>query len=369
MLNGDFTTYFRCPASHISYGQNVSTYVVGWFSPNAGTPDFFHRCALKTRVHVPQNFATNLEPMAGEGYIGLILRADTATYRFTPTYTEHITGILTEPLKPQQKYLVRLYYSFSPHSGIRTNSFGIYFSSHKPAFSDIADIYDFQPQLILKPDSELHINPGWHKLEGIYIAEGGERYITIGNFNAVKESIIIPHRPKKITDVRFFAYYVFDHINVLPLKGAIDTTGFNLLFRGHKTDTLQFDRQQNNTEIAYEVGRTYILQNVYFDFRQSQLRKDSYEELDKIVAFLKDNPDIHILIIGHTDNVGSTRYNLQLSRERARSVFTYLYRQGIPLERMSYEGKGFSEPIADNETELGRQMNRRVEIMFFRKTQ
>lgn len=366
VLNGNFNNYFRCPTSHVSYGQNVSSFLVGWFSPNSGTPDFFHRCANKTKVHVPNNFATNLEPVDGNGYIGLILRADTSTYRFTPTYTEHITGILVEPLKAEKKYKVQLYYSFSPYSGIQTHSIGIYFSAFKPYFSDIDDSYDFTPQLILHPDSILHTSQKWHKLEGIYIAHGGERYITIGNFESVAKSKIIPNRPKKITDVRFFAYYVFDNVNVSLLEEEEDTTGYNLVYRPPQKKT-ETDKQINSDEsVFYELNKKYILHNLYFDYRQSIIRPESFTELNKIVEFLNSNPDLHIKIIGHTDNIGSARYNKHLSEERAKSVFRYLYSKGIPLHRMSYEGKGFNEPIADNETELGRQINRRVEVIFYK---
>lgn len=369
VLNGNFNNYFRCPTSHVSYGQNVSSFLVGWFSPNSGTPDFFHRCATKTKVHVPNNFATMLEPVDGNGYIGLILRADTSTYRFTPTYTEHITGILLEPLKAEKKYKVQLYYSFSPNSGIKTQSIGIYFSAFKPYFSDIADSYDFMPQLILHPDSILHISQRWHKLEGVYIANGGERYITIGNFEPVAQSKIIPNRPKKISDVRFFAYYVFDNVNVSPLEEEDDTTSYNLIYRPTKLKT-EPDRLVTSYEsVYYELNKKYILHNLYFDYRQSIIRTESFTELNKIVEFLNSNPNLHIKIIGHTDNIGSARYNMQLSKERAKSVFTYLYSKGIPIYRMSYEGKGFDEPIADNETELGRQINRRVEVIFYKKNE
>ena len=77
---------------------------------------------------------------------------------------------------------------------------------------------------------------------------------------------------------------------------------------------------------------------------------------------MSDNPEVHILITGHTDNTGSLDYNMKLSAERAGAVYTALVERGIAPSRITYEGRGPNEPVATNDTEEGRAANRRVEF-------
>ncbi|MDR3268391.1 MAG: OmpA family protein [Tannerella sp.] len=87
--------------------------------------------------------------------------------------------------------------------------------------------------------------------------------------------------------------------------------------------------------------------------------------LHTLATNLNDHPDTGIKIIGHTDNTGQMAYNRILSEKRAKSVFDFLAAQGINAERMTYEGRGFREPAADNRTAEGRTKNRRVDIYLF----
>ena len=77
---------------------------------------------------------------------------------------------------------------------------------------------------------------------------------------------------------------------------------------------------------------------------------------------LNENPEVRILIGGHTDGIGDAAYNLKLSEERAKVVFHYLTDKGVAPERLTYKGFGASNPIADNSTDAGRAKNRRTEV-------
>ena len=110
-------------------------------------------------------------------------------------------------------------------------------------------------------------------------------------------------------------------------------------------------------------GAVMRLQNIYFGFNRSVLQPSAYSELDKLVGFMKENPEIKILIAGYTDNTGSWDYNLKLSLERAKVVFDYLVSKGIDAKRMQYKGFGNRHPLLTNETPQGRAANRRTEIM------
>lgn len=111
-----------------------------------------------------------------------------------------------------------------------------------------------------------------------------------------------------------------------------------------------------------EVGTTFILRNIFFDFDKSDLKSESFPELNNLADYLKKNNAIRIEIGGHTDDQGSDAYNNKLSLDRARSVYNYLIDQGITPDRLSYHGYGKTLPIAPNTTEEGRSLNRRTEF-------
>jgi outer membrane protein OmpA-like peptidoglycan-associated protein len=116
-----------------------------------------------------------------------------------------------------------------------------------------------------------------------------------------------------------------------------------------------------------EVGVTVRLKNVYFDFDKTTLKEESYPELNKVVAFLQQNPTVEIEIAGHTDYKGSDEYNLNLSQGRCQSVVDYLVSQGVDEYRLTAHGYGESKPIDTNETDEGRANNRRVEFTVLKK--
>ncbi len=111
-----------------------------------------------------------------------------------------------------------------------------------------------------------------------------------------------------------------------------------------------------------EIGDRFRLNQIYFEFNSSELLTISNIQLDSLYNILLEKPSLRIEIRGHTDNIGSEGYNKKLSVERAASVYNYLLEKGIPKTRMKYRGFGPNVPVADNSTEEGRELNRRVEI-------
>ncbi|MCS7162161.1 MAG: OmpA family protein [Bacteroidia bacterium] len=112
----------------------------------------------------------------------------------------------------------------------------------------------------------------------------------------------------------------------------------------------------------YKRGTIIVLRNIFFDFDKWTLRPESQIELERVYQLLKEQPTLKVRIAGHTDSFGSDEYNQRLSENRARAVYEYLIQRGIPSERLSYIGYGESRPIDTNDTEEGRQNNRRVEL-------
>jgi len=119
--------------------------------------------------------------------------------------------------------------------------------------------------------------------------------------------------------------------------------------------------------VPIEIGQSVRLDNIFFETAKSELKQESFEELQRVVKLLNDHNSIRIEIGGHTDNVGAAEYNLDLSSRRAESVANYLLQQGIELSRITFKGYGLTKPVADNNTELGRQINRRVEFTIIDK--
>ena len=110
------------------------------------------------------------------------------------------------------------------------------------------------------------------------------------------------------------------------------------------------------------VSQVFELNGVHFEFDKARLMLDSKTVLDGVAKSLKNEPNIRIVIQGHTDSVGSDQYNQRLSQDRAQSVVNYLSSRGIDIGRFRAVGYGESRPVATNATDDGRERNRRVEL-------
>ncbi|HEY8936447.1 MAG TPA: OmpA family protein [Cyclobacteriaceae bacterium] len=118
-----------------------------------------------------------------------------------------------------------------------------------------------------------------------------------------------------------------------------------------------------NIDLEKVKGGSFMtLNNIFFDVDKYELKEKSATELNKIIKFLNDNPKVKVEISGHTDNTGSTAHNKLLSEMRAKSVYNYLVKNGIPSTHLVAKGYGSDQPIAPNNTEEARQLNRRIEF-------
>jgi OOP family OmpA-OmpF porin len=111
-----------------------------------------------------------------------------------------------------------------------------------------------------------------------------------------------------------------------------------------------------------QVGQTIRINNVFFESGKWELKPESFVELNRLAKVLNENSSIEIQLGGHTDNVGSDASNQTLSENRIKSVLTYLVSQGVKEQRMAAAGYGRTKPVATNDTDEGRALNRRVEF-------
>ena len=111
-----------------------------------------------------------------------------------------------------------------------------------------------------------------------------------------------------------------------------------------------------------ETGNVITLEHVLFYRTTANFIEGSETELNLVVEMLQENPDVKIFLKGHTDNVGNETLNVHLSKQRVLAVEEYLNDQGIDPERIDGEGFGGAQPVASNDSEDTRKLNRRVEF-------
>jgi outer membrane protein OmpA-like peptidoglycan-associated protein len=115
--------------------------------------------------------------------------------------------------------------------------------------------------------------------------------------------------------------------------------------------------------LAVEIGRPIVLEGVVFEFNKARIKPESEETLMFAYTTMNDNPGIEVEIHGHSDNIGKAGVNLKLSQARANAVKDWLVARGVDPARIGTKGFGFVRPIAPNDTEAGRQKNRRIEFV------
>ena len=138
---------------------------------------------------------------------------------------------------------------------------------------------------------------------------------------------------------------------------------YNRLEAVDLTDTESMSVIDRNFYVTpLEVGQSIEIENIYFETGSAVLKPESFRSLNALIGFLKEYPNVVVEIGGHTDNVGSATLNEALSEGRAFAVAEYVISQGINAQRVVSKGYGFTKPIASNQTEEGRNRNRRVDF-------
>lgn len=118
------------------------------------------------------------------------------------------------------------------------------------------------------------------------------------------------------------------------------------------------ERVGEGIQVTFESG-------LLFDFDSDRIRPDAAANFQELARSLNKFGNSNLLIVGHTDSQGDDAYNMGLSQRRANAASAYLQSQGVPASRISTSGRGESEPVATNDTEAGKQLNRRVEVAIY----
>lgn len=355
VYNPSFEDHMECPRKVETKG--VLTMVEAWYQPTSGSVDYYHTCGT-FECKVPKNKLGIQMPQHGDGFCGM--------YSSKTEYREYLQTQLKEPLLAGATYRLTFYTSLSEYSSGSIATMGGLFTKDRivdtarcvlmkkenrnisaTIVQTISTYYE--PQVVNPPERLLSDTKEWMKVSGTFKAEGGEQFLTIGNFHPIWQSNY--NDLDILTYLLPGAYYYIDNVSVV----CLDCDSIKNL------DTVQ-ELPAPPVANEYKTGDIIVLKDIYFDFDKSTLLQQSYNTLQELLNILETHPKMVIEVRGHTDNMGSTEYNQNLSEQRACSVVEYLILKGINPKRLQYTGYGEELPIDSNNTPEGRATNRRVEI-------
>ncbi|MEJ5244152.1 MAG: OmpA family protein [Bacteroidota bacterium] len=139
-------------------------------------------------------------------------------------------------------------------------------------------------------------------------------------------------------------------------------TVFSYLNLPNRSDSLIAMGEYDTSDLWKDVGDEFV-RPILFDFNKWDLKQDAIPIIEEIVDAMLTRPRLRLEIQGHTDNVGTQEYNLQLSENRAKAVYDAIVARGVEPSRLRYRGFGFAKPVASNATEEGRAKNRRTQFV------
>lgn len=276
-----------------------------------------------------------------------------AGLRFQKKYKEFLQVKLAEALHRGTTYEFEMYVRLAFWSNASLKSFGALFT--KTGYKGKSDVVRSALIDSVSKKGSLICGYQWFKISGKYLADGGEKYLTIGNFS--------PNVKKDMIRMDIFklgfkeAYYFVDDVSLIKQKEIVEKVKVEIV------GSFNVEAQDSVLEVRknIKVGEKVQLKNIFFENGRYYILPESYSELNKLVQYLLRNPQMEVQINGHSDNAGSKAKNQKLSEQRAREVFEYLIKKGVQ-NKLYFKGYGSSMPIADNETDIGRAKNRRVEF-------
>ncbi len=277
----------------------------------------------------------------GSHHIGLVVYFRKRNWR----YREYLEGKLSSSLVKGRKYKIEFYTALENIDGLAYSGLGIYLSEE--------EIYKKKPNLnklesCIYSEKIITEQERWVKVSGVYEAKGGELFLTLGNFQKLKSL-----KRKYIGKGLLTSYYYIDDVSIIEITKE---------FKELRKDSL-ISIENTNISVLPSINDSIRLSSIQFKTNSYNLIDSTTNELDVLIDYLFLNPFLKIEISGHTDSIGSVKYNYKLSLNRANEIEKYLIEKGISVNRIKVIGYGAAIPIADNNSEIGRKQNRRIEIV------
>lgn len=348
--NSSFERYFFKPIFLTNDGfDQIESLIPGWYSPDKATPDYYN--TFRTIQGVPPHFQSSDQALGGHVGLMLYLGEQKDQYFIPSDYTETIQTKLLNPLQKDEIYCLKIRIRLSENSGFSINKLGVLFSEEAITFENtksldsasISFAHDWVDQ------------SNWVTLCEDYQALGDESYLSIGRFTSLNNLISRSHSFKyeSALNINESAYYLLDKIELNRVNDRMECSC--------ETSTNLAELEPDIDLSKFTVGDTLILNSILFEFDSHKLNPSSLQELGQLAEYMQDSPEVTIEITGHTDDVGSDEYNLELSKERANEVAKYLMENGIRQERIKTIGAGNKYPFDLNQANS--HANRRVEII------
>jgi outer membrane protein OmpA-like peptidoglycan-associated protein len=252
-----------------------------------------------------------------------------------------------QELKKDSLYELVFYYKLWYTCRYSSKNLGIVFLEDKQVkFNDYAPMFIESPYTL----TSLPQADKWQRYTLTYRARGNERFLLIGNVDPTRKvKLKTVDRKQTSSSVQL----LIDDISFVPLFATSKHMGSSAI-----------NLTLNDLVDSFQADSSYVLHHIFFRVNSAALLEVSQEQIDELLIYMRKYPSLNINITGHTDNLGTLEYNLELSQSRADAVKGKLIALGIAPHRIATAGVGSAKPIADNSDESGRSKNRRVEVMF-----
>ncbi|MBC2839748.1 OmpA family protein [Robiginitalea sp. SC105] len=338
--NPGFEAYRSCPRFLGNFGADL----IGWECPTDGSTDYFNNCSED--MGTPENFNGRQAAAEGEGYAGF--------YAYAPgDYREYVQTRLTRGLEAGRQYRLRFSLSLAERSDFALKTLGVLFTAKPIRVATKKNLT--RRHWLGDPEAKAHLlevaahsfytdMEDWMHIDTVFTARGTEQYLMIGNLlpNARTRTFDTGRRSNK------GAYYYLDGVSVEPAgQGA---PGY-----------------RDNPAADFPRDSLLVLPALLFEFDAHRLTEAGREALAGLYGVLAADTGLTLELRGHTDSMGATSYNQQLSERRCRAVADHLQGLGIQADRIQWTGYGASLPLSRNTTESGRRRNRRVEFIIHTK--
>jgi len=335
----------------------------GWTSPTGARADLYVPGKV-AEINVPENMYGKEEAREGTNYAGIV--AFSYGNKIPRTY---LTAKLAAPLKKGMKYCVKFYVSLAEASKYASNNIGVNFAKKPFATEDKATIKDVAHVLSSENDTKrINQTYAWYQVCNVYEAEGGEKFITIGNFFADDQTKSENNKkPKDMkNDQIIAAYYYLDDVSVV------------LLNDGEKCDCMKEEVSEYSSTVYQKaiilndkmtVNQKIESQVTFFAFGKTNFTPAGKEALDLIAEQLKANPSLKLDVMGHSDaaedKVGVEKPQFaNMAEKRTNAVIQYLTEKGIEESRLNSASQGSTVANEENsdtdEEDLKMARNRRV---------
>lgn len=300
------------------------------------------------------------EPKEGDNYVGLVVYSPKDKIA-----RNYITSPLNQPMLKGKKYCVSMYISLAEGSKYATNNLGINFHKKQPKQEEAKTIVE-KTAILHNQAKMVNATYGWEKVCGTYISEGGEEFITIGNFTATDKSKI--EKTLKIKDykgvISEFAYYYVDNISVVMVeqKSACDCGNQESNKDTYYHKIIMLEEKMTPT-------KRIEAHTAFFPFGKYELQETNRSTIDAVIREMKANPTFIVELFGHLDiNEAelATKKPLfaDLANRRIREVMKYMIENGIDEKRLISTPKDEKEPneeiLEDDDEDLKLAKNRRV---------